>query len=410
MFSEGLQREVKALDYTTFSIVPKGSIALSLLANISPLASEPMVSSADQTMSGGAFPDPETMHGQSGTPSVAQRAVEAIMSIVAAQKDDVSVSVEAKGENVSVKTGNGNDEINVNAQSVQHIYAGDGDDSLRIMTRGEKVFDIFGYRRASVENVEGGAGNDRISIDSHAGVRNVDGSSGSDEITIVSSSVQSDGPESAAPADLIELVYGGSGDDTISIRSSGSVMSTYGGDGDDLIEIEANGAAFITGGAGNDTIHLQSSGSYIGGGDGNDHIIIESERDRISTIVFSKGSDLLEIDGAVSIVGLARGKDPFDLSDVTIERVAPDTIVLGKKSRAEDRLTIRFSGEMASADALEFELDSARNLVIRAAGTDIQSLIKGQLKIDAETNEWTTLSIERRIIELPPSVARNQPE
>jgi Ca2+-binding RTX toxin-like protein len=143
---------------------------------------------------------------------------------------DVSL---AQGQQLTVRTGEGNDTIDIDPSvDVNFIVeAGDGDDVVKA--------------GAGDDRIDGGAGNDII--DTGAGFNYAFGGSGDDAIT---------------GGDANNTLYGGDGVDTIT-----------GGKGNDYIE----------GGAGNDVIVAGGGNNVLSGGLGDDAITASGNADRIYT-------------------------------------------------------------------------------------------------------------------------------
>jgi Ca2+-binding RTX toxin-like protein len=139
----------------------------------------------------------------------------------------------AQGQQLTVRTGGGNDNIEVDPSVKVNfiIEAGDGDDSIQ--------------GGAGNDRIDGGAGNDRI--DTGAGFNYVSGGAGDDAIV---------------GGDENNTLYGGDGIDTIT-----------GGKGNDYIE----------GGKGNDVIVATGGKNVLSGGLGDDNITASGNGDRIYT-------------------------------------------------------------------------------------------------------------------------------
>ena len=143
---------------------------------------------------------------------------------------DVSL---AQGQQLTVRTGDGNDDIEIDSSvSVNFIIeAGAGDDSI-----------------------QGGGGNDRI-----------DGGEGNDTIDT---------------GNGFNYVFGGSGDDSITGGDENNTL--YGGDGNDTI-VGGKGNDYIEGGKGNDIITATGGKNVLSGGLGDDSITASGNGDRIYT-------------------------------------------------------------------------------------------------------------------------------
>lgn len=139
----------------------------------------------------------------------------------------------AQGQQLTVRTGDGNDNIEIDPSvSVNFIIeAGAGDDAI-----------------------QGGGGNDRI-----------DGGDGNDVINTGAG---------------FNYVFGGSGADTITGGDDNNTL--YGGDGADTIT-GGRGNDYIEGGNGNDTIVATGGKNVLSGGLGDDNITASGNGDRVYT-------------------------------------------------------------------------------------------------------------------------------
>ena len=168
------------------------------------------------------------------------------------QRDDGTLDVSVNGESFAVKTaegqeltlrtGGGDDVIEVAANVTVNIVAdtGAGEDKVDIAGRGDN-------------RIEAGAGNDRVTL-SGGGRNDVAGGSGDDVIQggsgvdVIHGGDGADSIDGGAGRNFLE---GGAGNDTIRSRGVGDMVS--GGLGDDLLHA-ATGASAIYAGAGRDTI------------------------------------------------------------------------------------------------------------------------------------------------------------
>ena len=139
----------------------------------------------------------------------------------------------AQGQQLTVRTGGGNDTIDIDPSVKVNfiIEAGDGDDAIQ--------------GGGGNDRIDGGAGNDRI--DTGAGFNYVSGAAGDDVIQA---------------GDDNNTMYGGDGNDTIT-----------GGKGNDYIE----------GGQGNDVLVAGAGKNVLSGGLGDDAITASGNGDRIYT-------------------------------------------------------------------------------------------------------------------------------
>src|SRR3546814_866762 len=142
----------------------------------------------------------------------------------------------ARGQQLTVRTGDGNDNIEIDPSVKVNfiIEAGDGDDTIQ--------------GGGGNDRIEGGAGND--AIDTGEGVNYAFGGSGEDIIT---------------GGDDNNTLYGGDGIDTISGGRGNDYIE--GGNGDDVI-VATGGKNVLSGGLGDDNITASGNGDrvYTGGG------------------------------------------------------------------------------------------------------------------------------------------------
>jgi hypothetical protein len=168
---------------------------------------------------------------------------------------DVSVNGEkyevrlAEGQELAIRTGNGNDVINVapNVKVNLVVDGGAGDDSI---TTG-----------AGNDRIDGGEGEDTISAG--AGRDDIFGNTGNDRI------------EAGAGDDV---VYGGDGDDTL--LGNDGVDFLEGGKGKDDLDGGA-GRNMLSGGQGDDIIRSGSDGNRIYTGDGVDTVEGATSSDKV---------------------------------------------------------------------------------------------------------------------------------
>ncbi|MDO5606729.1 MAG: calcium-binding protein [Paracoccus sp. (in: a-proteobacteria)] len=150
-------------------------------------------------------------------------------------------------------------EVTVDGQISADLDLGPGNDTLiggRIGPSDDLIARVADDDRdpSVLPEIDGGAGDDRISIDHLAGI-SVFGGAGDDDIRLghVTSHI--------APDTAVQEVYvqGGSGDDRIIIGGASGNVSISGDDGDDVIVVDAmNGATVsVSGGAGDDIIQVQ---------------------------------------------------------------------------------------------------------------------------------------------------------
>ena len=157
----------------------------------------------------------------------------------------------AEGQELTLRTGGGDDVIEVAANVTVNIVADTGE--------GEDKVDIAG---SGDNRIDAGAGNDSVTLS--GGGRND--------------------------------VFGGGGDDVI--QGGRGVDVIHGGDGNDRIDGGA-GRNFLEGGAGNDVIHSRGAGDMVSGGLGDDTIHAASGA---SSIYAGAGRDTIEGAGNRSTV------------------------------------------------------------------------------------------------------------
>ena len=148
----------------------------------------------------------------------------------------------AEGQELTIRSGGGDDVIEVAANVSVNIVAdtGDGADQVDIAGSGDN-------------RVDAGAGDDRVTL-AGSGRNDVSGGSGHDTIQggsgvdVIHGGAGDDSIDGGAGRNFLE---GGAGADTIRSRGAGDMVS--GGLGDDLLHA-ASGASAIYAGAGRDTI------------------------------------------------------------------------------------------------------------------------------------------------------------
>ena len=384
---------------------------------------DPSGASVRVTNTSGPQPSPALIESglSGGASSAASVAVNAIIEIVANGNGDISVAVASDGV-VSATTKDGDDRVDIWAKAATGLYTGAGNDEINVITRGSYDYDTDGKRLNSVSRVHSGAGDDRVRLNTHGAVDLVAAGSGNDDIEIDSSlEVTKEDVEKGTIG--VTRVNGEGGDDVIRIRAASMAFAVSGGDGDDVIDIQAtsalgidggngndtitvtadNGVA-ITGGAGDDAIFIRGSAFGVNGGEGNDHIVIEGDGTHVSSVVVGQGTDLVETNEAIVLQGLAKGVDDvFDTSHLNFSRIASDTIVIGIEGR-DDTVIVKFTGEMAEVEKLEFEMDSAGGLLIREAGSEVTSNLEKTFKIDREAGSIAERQAVRQVLGLPDSI------
>ncbi|MDH5834559.1 M91 family zinc metallopeptidase [Luteimonas kalidii] len=193
------------------------------------------------------------------------------------QRDDGTLDVQVNGQSYALRVADGQELT---------IRTGAGDDVIEVASN------------VTVNIVaEGGEGEDTIDI-AGSGDNRIDGGDGDDTITL-SGSGRND-------------VFGGNGADEIQGGSGVDVI--YGGDGDDRIDGGA-GRNYLEGGAGADTIRSRGTGDMVSGGLGDDTL---HAAPGASAIYAGAGRDTIEGAGnattvyaqAVDVVNAATGARP----------------------------------------------------------------------------------------------------
>lgn len=221
----------------------------------------------------------------SGDDSVTIRAKE-IYSIEAGSGND---TVDLTGENVAgIDTSSGNDTLTVEAKEIYNITSGYGNDNIHLY--GSRIINVDGGSgddeiTISASTNRSGENRDQTTTASSpmslGAISNVNGSGArSDQAPVnIKSTGEQDLFNPGTFPSFINNIHGGAGKDKITIENkSGSVSSVDGGAGDDTITITASDIGDIRGGKGNDTLNLQSQSSsnvvsvYFAEGDGNDTI------------------------------------------------------------------------------------------------------------------------------------------
>ncbi|MEH2394761.1 MAG: alkaline phosphatase family protein [Nostoc sp.] len=171
----------------------------------------------------------------------------------------------------TIQTGRGEDTVLVGSDS--SVSTGDGDDNIFVGQNGA----------ASNTSVDGGNGDDQVTVVEASASNNLFGGAGADTITVVEGSHQ--------------LSFGGSGNDTL--KSQGSNNRLYGGSGDDKLFSSVND--FLFGGDGDDVLFAgQGGGDRLSGGAGADQFWIANANLPISKNIitdFTVGIDKIGLGG-----------------------------------------------------------------------------------------------------------------
>ena len=165
----------------------------------------------------------------------------------------------ARGQELTIRTGAGDDVIEVAANVTVNIVAdtGDGADKIDIAGNGN-------------HRIDAGAGDDSVNL-SGRGRNDVFGGSGNDTIRGGSG---------------VDVIYGGDGDDDIDGGAGRNYLE--GGAGNDTLRSRGTGD-MVSGGLGDDTIHAATGASSIHAGAGRD--TVEGAGDQ--TTVYAEATDLI---------------------------------------------------------------------------------------------------------------------
>ncbi|BAY35300.1 phytase (plasmid) [Nostoc carneum NIES-2107] len=215
----------------------------------------------------------------------------------------------------TVFTGKGDDTVIAGSNS--SISTGDGNDQVFVGANGP----------GKNTNVDGGAGNDELTIVEASGSNNLFGAAGADNLQVVEGSRQ--------------VLFGGSGNDTLS--SKGNNNRLYGGSGDDKLFSNTNDT--LVGGDGDDVLFAGSGGNRLTGGAGADQFwIANASLPSSKNIVtdFTPGIDVIGIGG----IGVTK------FSELTLLQQGDDTLV--KKGSSELASLLGISANNLAADNFSF--------------------------------------------------------
>lgn len=327
-------------------------------------------------------------------------AISAIMNILLDAQGNANVSIFAPDGFAFAQTGDGDDIISMDVHHTGYVSSGGGNDSISIRTyaASEAVARAYygeGNRPiAAVHGVSSGDGNDRIAVDSHGHVDNVDAGSGDDTITVKSTSEHNDPSylimggatriDAGAGNDaitidaangMVDVVNGGSGDDTLEI-SGRYVGRIFGDEGDDTLRLTADRwVSGVWGGDGNDTIEVTAPTIHtINGGKGDDRIILNNTANTYSGITLEPGDghDYVEANSAVTVHRFVGTNKPYQMSEAAIERIDESTLKI-TFGDADDSVTIKFTGDMAGKP-LAFDFYKSGFVMIRRDDPDAPTL------------------------------------
>ncbi|BAZ40618.1 phytase [Calothrix sp. NIES-4101] len=200
-------------------------------------------------------------------------------------------TVEGSQKN-TINTGNGDDTVFAGSDSL--VSTGNGSD---------RVF-LGANEPAKNTNVDGGNGNDELTVVEANGSNNLFGGAGNDTLQVIEGSRQ--------------YLYGGSGEDIL--ISGGSNNRLYGGSGDDKLFSNSNDSLF--GGDGDDVLFAGDRGNNrLTGGNGADSFwIVNASLPTSKNIItdFTPGIDVIGIGG---ITGVSK------FSGLTLLQQGNDTLV-----------------------------------------------------------------------------------
>ncbi|MDZ7959978.1 MAG: phytase [Aulosira sp. DedQUE10] len=241
---------------------------------------------------------------------------------------------------------------NINLKPDQTIFTGDGADIVEA-TKGNTIVTGNGddtVFAGSDSSISTGDGNDRVFVGVNSPAKNthVDGGAGNDELTIVEAS-GSNNLFGAAGSDNLQVVegsrqslFGGSGNDTLT--SKGNNNRLYGGSGDDKLFANTNDT--LVGGDGDDVLFAgQGGGNGLTGGAGADSFWITNASFPTSKNIvtdFTPGIDVIGIGG----IGVTQ------LSDLTLLQQGGDTLV--KKGSSELASLLGITANSLTANNFSF--------------------------------------------------------
>lgn len=274
------------------------------------------------SLSAGAVISREVTIGDSGETmdQIVIQATGADDDIQVSQRDDGSLDVTINGQTtnivlepgqeLAIRTGDGNDRVTVDAGVEANIDAdlGNGDDTIHA----------------------NGAGNDRI-----------EAGDGSDTIV-----VSGGGPDGG------DYVDGGRGNDTIRATGGGS-NAVYGGRGSDDIEVDGDNN-YVDAGRDDDRVRVDGNTNVVGGGRGDDRI--ESKGD--NTIYTGRGSDSVDVrEGNATVYGQFGVFDFWNRDSVTVRDGATAAREQVDLSMVAQDPPVNVEGSQEFRDRVESDLD-----------------------------------------------------
>lgn len=247
--------------------------------------------------------------------------------------------------------------VNATILGVDHLYGGNGDDTLIALEKGSWLVGGSG------SNIyQGGAGDDVFVISASDDPANIHGGSGTNTVIIVGEGTVFLNMHDAQ----IHIAQGGAGENVITsgggtgvyIRGGSGVNTLIGGAGDDVI-VGGTGQNFIIGGSGKaviyagtqgDTIYGAEGDSIIHAGGGNDHIIAGPGND-----VIEVGCGNARIDGGAG-TNIVQFHGSY--ADYQIEQTAEGYIVADKILNRDGKVSVTHIQKFAFSDLSVMTLTS----------------------------------------------------
>ncbi len=166
----------------------------------------------------------------------------------------------------------GNDALSIAAYLIRDISTGGGDDALALRGRVVSAVDAgagndaIAIKAAVVTGVTGGDGDDAIAVDAKVGVAGVSNAAAWFAVAaepVVATNGEVSASVGAAAARAYADVDGGAGNDVISVRTA-SVIGVAGGTGDDTINAVGGTLSLVYGaGDGKDTVNVAAGAQVV---------------------------------------------------------------------------------------------------------------------------------------------------
>ena len=193
--------------------------------------------------------------------------------LVLPQEAEVDTSGSASGPVVlTAPVVAGNDALSIAAYLINDIATGEGDDALALAGRVVSNVDAgagndaVAIRAGVVTGVTGGDGDDAIAVEAKVGVAGVSNAASWFAVAaepLVASNGEVTAQVGAAAARAYADVDGGAGNDVISVRTA-SVLAVAGGTGDDTINAAGGTVSLVYGaGDGNDTVNVAAGAQVV---------------------------------------------------------------------------------------------------------------------------------------------------